>query len=211
MTEEEIRIAFGRHVEAGIFNPIRRHLRPDIADDRMAEGLGLIFEIFKAKALIGVELDAALLVHAARLRACDLTRRLVRGGQPARDAFHEPNFHQGKVETLHLDGVPEEIEFPGEGDAGLEALALEGLSIDPADWINSAIDLVSWLDGLPAEDRKLLELRQQGHTFQEIGLRLRVTLSKACHRVRALGFELAARMGVSVEGCNRAAPFEVAT
>ena len=58
--------AFGHNVAAGIFVPVARHLREDIREDRLAEGIGLTLQMYLRYAERGVILDDALLVHACR-------------------------------------------------------------------------------------------------------------------------------------------------
>jgi hypothetical protein len=38
----------------GIFDPVARHLREDLREDRLAEGIGLTFEMYKRYAECGV-------------------------------------------------------------------------------------------------------------------------------------------------------------
>ena len=183
------RDSFGVKVAAGMFNPVARHLREDIRDDRLADGIGLTFVMFMRYAERGVVIDDALLVHACHMRAIDLSRRVAgaHGAQPKRDVLDERNFHDGKLEVLHLG-----LEL-GEDDGGVGYAA--AMINNPTNNIVSALNLESWLDGLCEEDRLMLALRQAGHTLNEIGLQLAASTSAVCARLRALGHELADRIG----------------
>ena len=183
------RDTFGDKVAAGIFDPVARHLRDDLREDRLADGIGLTFETFMRYAERGVVMDDALLVHHCRLRAIDLSRRVAgsEGTQPKRDVLDERNFSEGKVEVLHLG-----LEL-GEDDGGVGFAA--AMVNDPTSYLVSALSLESWLEGLDEEDRLMLALRQAGHTLSEIGLQLAASTSAVCARLRALGHELAARIG----------------
>jgi hypothetical protein len=65
----------------------------------------VVWALALRKSEAGLQLDDALVVHAARLRAQDLRRLLPRGGQARRDVMHRSNRPDGKVEVLHLDGL----------------------------------------------------------------------------------------------------------
>ena len=181
------RDTFAEKVAAGIFNPVGRHLREDIRDDRLAEGVALTFEMFMRYAERGVVIDDALLVHSCHMRAIDLSRRVAGadGAQPKRDVYDERNYVDGKLEVLHLG-----LEL---GDDGIGFAA--AMTHNPTNFIVSALNLEDWLDGLCEEDRLLLALRQAGHTLNEIGLQLAASTSAVCARLHALGHELAARIG----------------
>jgi hypothetical protein len=180
---------FADKVARGIFKPVGRHLREDIREDRLAEGVALTFEMFARSAERGLVIDDALLVHHCRLRAIDLSRRVAGadGGQPKRDVLDERNYTDGTLEVLHLG-----LEF-GEDDGGVGYAA--AMVNNPTSHILSALNLESWLDGLDEEDRLLLALRHAGHTLNEIGLQLAASTSTVCARLHALGHELAARIG----------------
>jgi hypothetical protein len=180
---------FADKVAAGIFKPVGRHLREDIREDRLAEGVALTFEMFTRSAERGVVIDDALLVHHCRLRAIDLSRRVAGadGIQPKRDVFDERNYTDGKLEVLHLG-----LKL-GDDDGGVGYAA--AMVNNPTSHILSALSLEDWLDGLDEEDRLLLALRQAGHTLNEIGLQLAASTSAVCARLHALGHELAARIG----------------
>lgn len=93
----------------------------------------MTFELYWRKARAGVLLDDALLVHHCRLRAIDLGRQLVRGGQRKRDALDPRNYHQRRLEILRLDGLADEDgELPGEEQGDLVIGLSEGLADDPS-------------------------------------------------------------------------------
>ena len=64
------RRAFEAKVRAGIFNPIARHLHEDLREDRLAEGIASACRLYRNH---DGDVDTALLVHHARLRACDIS------------------------------------------------------------------------------------------------------------------------------------------
>jgi len=156
------RATFGHKVAAGIFDPVARHLREDIREDRLAEGIGLTFEIYLRYVDRGFVLDDALLVHACHMRAIDLSRRLAgaAGSQPKKDVFDERNYHDGKIEVFYL-GIESDEEDSALGYAA-------PLTANPTGHILSALSLEDWLSGLCERDQALLALRQAGHTLTEI-------------------------------------------
>ena len=182
------RDAFGQKVARGIFKPVARHLREDLRDDRLAEGIGLTFEMYLRYAERGVTIDDALLVHSCHLRAIDLSRRVAgaAGGQPKKDVYDERNYRDGKLEVLHL-GVP------GEDGDGVGYTA--ALTTNPTRDIMSALSLQGWLSGLCERDQTMLALRQAGHTLTEIGLRLAASTTTVCARLRELGAQLLLLVG----------------
>lgn len=194
MDDEEIRDLFEAKVRRGIFNPIERHLRPDLCEDRMAEALGLTFELFRERAKRGELVDDALLVHHAKLRALDCSRCLVKGYcQRARDVLDYRPFIAGKVRVLRLDGLvdDDDQEHDAEGDRELVGLAAE-LAANPVGKIISALNLSEWIAQLAPADRELLELRAEGHGLAEIASITGRSVTFACHRLHELGEQLAA-------------------
>ena len=195
-TTTDTRATFEQKVKRGIFNPVARHLHPQVRDDRFAEGLALTFELFAAHAERGIILDDALLVHACRLRAQDLGRCLVRAGtsQRRRGVMDIRNFLDGKVEVLQLDeecpALVREAQRSGDGDDA---------------WIVSTVDLERWLASLPAADRQLLSLRYEGNTLHEIARVLRSSTSAVFSRLKRLGSALAAHLGLHVHGAANVA------
>jgi hypothetical protein len=184
--------AFAAKVRAGIFAPVARHLREDLVDDRLAEGIGMAFEIYARKAAAGHAIDDALLVRACHLRAIDLSRRLAGadGAQPKKDVFDERNFKEGHVELLRLDGVFDQgdgVSFVGFAEPEVP---------NPARRLASAVDLERWVAGLGDQDRLMLALRQGGHTLTEIGTTIGRSTSFVFGRLHELGRELAERAGL---------------
>jgi hypothetical protein len=187
----DVRASFEAKVRGGIFQPVARHLREDLVDDRLAEGVGMAFEQSVTRAAGGHIMPDALLVQACHLRAVDLGRRLAGagGGQPKRDVMDERNYKEDRVEVLHLDG-----ELGDDEDEGF-VLALADVDVEyPARWLHSALDLESWLSCLAAGDRLLLALRRGGHTLEEIAKATGKSITTVLKRLRELGRELAARV-----------------
>ncbi len=42
----DVKRSFAAKVQRGMFNPVARHLRTDIAEDRLAEGIAMAFELY---------------------------------------------------------------------------------------------------------------------------------------------------------------------
>jgi hypothetical protein len=188
--------AFAEKVRAGIFRPVARHLREDLVEDRMAEGIGMAFEQYLTRAAEGRVMPDALLVQACHMRAVDLSRRLAGAGgaQPKRDVMDERNFKEGRVEVLRLDGLLSDDE-----DEGV-ALRLTDVEIgNPARWLVSAIDLETWLSHLASGDQLILRLRCAGHTLDEIAKTTGRSITAVLQRLRELGRELAERAGVELD------------
>jgi hypothetical protein len=148
----DVKRAFAAKVARGMFQPVARHLRSDIAEDRLAEGIAMTFELYARNATQGRILPDAVLVHACHLRAIDTSRRVAGagGGQPKRDVFDERNYTAGKVEVLRFDAPLEDME--GQSCLGFD----EPGTPHPARRLASAMDLESWLSSLDAQDRLLL-------------------------------------------------------
>jgi DNA-directed RNA polymerase specialized sigma24 family protein len=175
MDIDSTRAAFEAKVRRGMFNPIRRYLQKDLADDRMQEGLASAWLLYAAE-----RADDALLVHHAHLRAIDLSRHIA-GGNSKRDLCHPRNMKV--LEHVSIDdGV---------------GLARE-LASSPVRKIVSAIDLGAWLAELTDEDRRMLDLRMAGHTLDETAEKMSLSTSTVFARSRKLGLELAERAGIEV-------------
>jgi DNA-directed RNA polymerase specialized sigma24 family protein len=186
---------FARKVEKKMFAPVARHLRKDLVEDRLAEGIGMAFEQFAKSVAEGRPMEDALLVRACHLRAIDLGRRLAgaQGAHPRSDVFDERNYKAGQVEVLDLDGL-----LDGENDEG-QVLGLARLEAqNPAKKLASAVDLERWLGRLRPEDRMMLALRQAGHTLGGIGSAMGMSTSAVCARLKALGRDLADVAGAEV-------------
>jgi hypothetical protein len=187
--------AFAEKVRAGIFRPIARHLREDLVEDRMAEGIGMAFEQYINRAAEGRLMPDAVLVRACHVRAIDLGRRLAGadGAQPKKDVYDERAFREGHVELLRLDGLDEgEGTFLGFAEPEVP---------NPARKLASAVDLEKWIRGLGDQDRLMLALRQGGHTLTEIGIMVGRSTSFVFARLNELGRELAERAGLE-SGCE---------
>jgi hypothetical protein len=202
---EQVQQQFAGLMARRAFEPVRRHLTGSDADDRLAEGIGMVWEMALRKAQQGVRLDDALLVHAVRLRAIEIRRQFVKGGQPRRDALHRANYADGRTEVFHIEGFEDEDgAWPREGDVGLQVAWLSALTNDPSHAILSALDLDKWLLGLDDADRTLLSGRFTGMSLHELSLFAGRSVSAVFARLRLLGNALAARAGVVVE--ERRAP-----
>jgi DNA-directed RNA polymerase specialized sigma24 family protein len=173
---------------------VARHLRTDIAEDRLAEGIAMTFELYKNSVEKGQPLSDAILVHACHLRAIDLSRRVAgsQGGQPKRDAYDPRNYTDGKLELLSLDAACEDME--GQSSLGFD----EPGTPHPARRLASAMDLETWLSSLAPEDRLLLALRQAGHTLTEISVVTGKSITTVRVHLNDLGRELAERAGVKL-------------
>jgi hypothetical protein len=194
---QQVQQQFSHLMQKGAFNPIRRYLTGADADDRLQEGISQTFELALRKAAKGEHMDDALVVFAARLRATDIRRQFVKGGQPRRDALHRANFTDGRTQVFHLDGFDEEIDdWYGEGDVGLQAAWLPATAADPAEQLAAAIDLDTWLSSLGDADRELLAGRLAGHTLQELSWRTDASISSTFKHLRELGKELAQHAGI---------------
>ena len=199
MTTEEIREQFEKKVRAGIFRPVIRHITGNDPEERLAEAVAMTFELYARKAKAGVVLDDAVLVHHCRLRAIDLGRQLVKGGQRLRDAMDPRNFHRGRLELLRIDGIPDEDgDLHGEEDGNVVIGLADGLAQDPTPRIIGAIDLERWARTLPEGDRAVLAARYQGHTLQETAEAMDSSISAVFARLKRLGGELAHRAGVTI-------------
>jgi hypothetical protein len=191
----DVKREFASKVRRGMFSPVARHLRTDIAEDRLAEGIAMAFELYAKSVAKGEPLADAILVHACHLRAIDLSRRVAgsQGGHPKRDVFDPRNYNDGKVEVWSLDAQIEGAD--GEPWFGF---AEPGVP-NPAGRYASAMDLESWLGSLDAEDRLVLALRQAGSTLLEIGEATGKSINWARHRLLRLGYELAERAEVEIK------------
>ncbi|MGA7743104.1 MAG: hypothetical protein WBP56_02365 [Polyangia bacterium] len=134
---EEIRSCFDQKIRSGMFKPITRRLHADMAEDRTQDALALVYQQYRRHAEKGEILDDATLVHAARLRAEDLSRQIVPAGGKARKGcvMDLRNYIEGKVEVLRLDQIlqdKEECEMLG---------MAESLAANPVLYRNSSREL----------------------------------------------------------------------
>jgi hypothetical protein len=193
-TVVDVKREFAAKVARGMFQPVARHLRTDIAEDRLAEGIAMTFELYAKSVAEGHPLHDAILVHACHMRAIDLSRRVAGagGGHPKRDVFDPRNYSDGKLELLSLDAEYEDLE--GQATIGYA----EPCVPSPARRFASAMDLESWLSSLASDDRLLLALRQAGHTLNEIAGVLGSSITTVRKRLLALGHALAERAEVEI-------------
>jgi hypothetical protein len=191
----DVKRSFAAKVARGMFLPVARHLRSDIQEDRLAEGIAMAFELYAKSVADGHPVTDAILVHRCHMRAIDLRRRVAgaAGAHPKRDVYDERNYTAGHVELLSLSVGFEDME--GQSSLGFD----EPGTPHPARRLASAMDLESWLVSLSAEDRLVLALRQAGSTLQEIGEPTGKSINWARHRLLRLGAELAERAGVELE------------
>jgi hypothetical protein len=173
--------AFGAKFARGIFKPVARHLPEYVREDRLAEGVALVFEHYADQARRGHVVDDAVLVHACRRRACDPSRYLVRGCASRRDALDVRALLAGDVVLVALDAAD-------------DVSRADAAELDPECFLVAALDLRAWLTGLDDEDRDALAMRAAGFTFDEIGDALDCSTSAAFARCRRLGHELAERV-----------------
>lgn len=205
VNENDISEKFSSMVKKGTFKSVSRFISTD-AEERLQEGICQTFELYRAHALRGVELAVPVLVCVCRRRAVDLSRHLVRGQHSLKDPLDPRAFHQGRVELVHLDGVPDgEGDLDGEGDHQLEATIFDKESANPTAKIISTISLAAWVAKLTKEDLALISLRIQGFTLTEIADEVSRSISVICQRLQQLGQDLAQHAQLPVPKRNRKA------
>ena len=178
------RAKFEGHVRKGIFQPVARHITHD-TEDRLQDAICQTWGMYRRNAERGKDLNPAILVHACRRRAKDIGRHFANGGtHKKRDVFDQRNFLEGRVAMIDIDVA--------DGDAGILGFA-QTTSINPSRKVISAIDLGDWLRTLPARDRKMLALREAGHSWEETGAAVGMSMRSAYERCRSLGVQLACR------------------
>ncbi len=191
MDENDISEKFGIMVKRGIFRSVARFISSD-TEERLQEGVCQAFELYRQHALRGVELNAPVLVCICRRRAVDLSRHLVRGQHSVKDPLEPRAYHQGRLELIHLDGVPDpEGELDGEGDSELEASIFDKESANPTAKIISNISLAMWVAKLPKDDLALISMRVEGFTLTEIANEVGKSITVICQRLQHLGQDLA--------------------
>lgn len=199
----DLRRSFEDKIRRGIFKPIERFLHEDIREERMQEALGLTWRLYADHAERGEILDDALLVHACKLRAIDLSRYVAQcdGGQRKRDVFDLRNYIAGHVEVLRFGDFDADDEHrgPDEDEAPIGFGLAEATSSNPTRRIISAVSLTAWLAELPVEDRHMLELRAAGLTLEETAEKMSVSTSCVFVNCRRLGLALAEHAGICVE------------
>ncbi|HQP36700.1 MAG TPA: hypothetical protein PLI95_16050 [Polyangiaceae bacterium] len=185
MNLQAARSKFEGHVRRGIFQPVSRHI-PHDAEDRMQDAIAQTWAMYRRYAERGQDIEPAILVHSCRLKAQDIGRHFANDGtQKKRDVFDKRNYLDGRVALIDID-VPDR-----DADADVIPGFAEAMAMNPTRKINSAIDLTAWLETLHARDRKMLELRAAGHTWEETGAAVGMPLRSAYGRCQKLGMELA--------------------
>ncbi len=196
--KNDINEKFGIMVKKGVFKSVARFITND-TEERLAEGIAQVFELYRRKALLGVELEPAILVCACRRRATDTSRHLAKGSNKLTDAMSPRAFHQARVELLHLDGLPDaDGDLDGGEDQEIAGTIFERESANPTARIISTISLGEWLAGLAEEDVTLVGLRLEGHGLAEIAADVGKSITTVCHRLHSLGEDLALHAQVSV-------------
>ena len=197
-----LRGEFEKKIRRGIFNPVARFLPEDVREDRLQDAIAQTWAMYERYAERGELLDDAILVHSCGLRATDASRHYVpcEGYQRKRDALDPRNFMEGHVEVLHFGDFADgdEPRGPDEDDAPLGVGLADATSSNPTRRILSAIDLAAWLDELPPEDRRMLELRAAGHGLEEIAGKMKVSTSCVFANCKRLGLALAEYAGMSI-------------
>ena len=191
----DVKRSFALKVARGMFNPVARHLRQDIAEDRLAEGIAMTFELYAKNAAEGRVIPDAILVQACHMRAIDLSRR-VAGSQGC-----HPSATPTTRATTPTASSSSSASTPA---ARIWRGSPASASMSPARrtrragwrrrWTSSA-GSGHWM----AEDRLVLALRQAGSTLEEIGQACGKSINWARHRLLRLGYELAERAGLEVE------------
>jgi hypothetical protein len=196
----DLRSEFEKKIRRGIFNPVARFLPEDVREDRLQDAIAQTWQMYERYAERGELLDDAILVHSCGLRATDASRHYVpcEGYQRKRDALDPRNFLEGHVEVLRFGDFGDEDEHrgPDEDDAPVGFGLAEATSTNPTRRILSAINLVAWLQDLPAEDRRMIELRAAGFDLEEIAGELGTSKFAVCRRIKELGEDLAKHAGL---------------
>jgi DNA-directed RNA polymerase specialized sigma24 family protein len=205
----DLRGEFEKKIRRGIFNPVARFLPEDVREDRLQDAIAQTWQMYERYAARGELLDDALLVHSCRLRATDASRYYVPcdGYQRKRDALDPRNFMDGRIEVLRFGDFADEDEHrcPDEDEAPVGVGFAEATSNNPTRKILSAIDLTAWLEELPAEDRRMLELRAAGFTLEETAAKLGVSTSCVFANCKRLGQALAEHAGIYIQPKKRKA------
>jgi hypothetical protein len=203
----DLRREFENKIRRGIFNPVARFLPEEVREDRLQDAVAQTWAMYERYAERGELLEDAILVHSCGLRATDPSRHYVpcNGYQRKRDALDPRNFLEGNVEVLRFGDfdMDDERRGPDEDEAPLGFGLAEATSANPVRKILSAIDLTAWLDELPADDRRMLQLRAAGFTLEETAAKLRVSTSNIFARCKRLGIVLAERAGVGLQAKKR--------
>jgi DNA-directed RNA polymerase specialized sigma24 family protein len=165
-------------------------------EDRVQEGLAFAWAWYSQQAARGNVPDTALVVHVAKLRTRDRTRRFIRaeGARWGEDVYvqQERGIELRRLEAVHDHDSEEERHED-------HSLGLARLGVgNPESNVVSAFDLVAWTDNLSSDDRQLLARRYEGFGLEEIGKETGRSVAGVFRRARQLGLELAARAEVEV-------------
>ncbi|WP_438040144.1 hypothetical protein [Sorangium sp. So ce128] len=187
--------AFEDKIKRGIFNPVARLLPEQVREDRLQDAIAQTWAMYERYAERDELLDDAILIHSCGLRATDASRYYVPCDwyQRKRDVFDLRNFMHGRVEVLRFGDFAAEDEHrgPDEDEAPVGFSLAEATSNNPTQRILSAINLIAWLAELPADDRRMLELRAAGFDLGEIANELGSSTFAICRRIKELGEDLA--------------------
>ncbi|XXX76093.1 hypothetical protein WMF30_51435 [Sorangium sp. So ce134] len=188
----DLRRSFEDKIKRGIFNPVARLLPKHVREDRLQDAIAQTWDMYERYAERGELLDDAILVHSCGLRATDASRYYVPcdGYQRKRDVFDPRNFMEGRVEVLRFG------DFDDEDEAPFGFALAEATSSNPTRRILSAINLTAWLADLPADDRRMLELRAAGIDLEEISGEIGSSTFAICRRIEELGENLAGHAGL---------------
>lgn len=202
MTRQELNEKFDQKVRNGMFRPILRHLTDEnTAEDYLQDAVCQTWQVYcRNIEEKGKVLDDALLIHACKLRAVDMSRRFV-GADGARcrnqDVLDKRLYRDGKVMVLRIDGFQDE-QTP-DGDRQVQIGWAEATNITPEREMNSALDLETWIGDLPFKDQDLMKLKYLGHGCRDITNKLDLPYMPTYRRIRQLGHDLADRAGVHIE------------
>ena len=201
MTQHEINQEFTKKVHRKIFHPIKRHLKiAHEAEDMWQDAVAQVWAMYSRYAARGEVLDDALLVHACRLRATDMSRRFtgtLGAHRTNQDVLDPRCYRDGHVHVYRLGGI-HDTEQADETDRALEVSLAETAAEDPEQrWI-SAIDLQSWVHDQSFQDQGLMSGKMEGKTTKEVAHESRLPYMVAWRKTRTLGHELADRAGVEI-------------
>ncbi|WP_437301146.1 hypothetical protein [Sorangium sp. So ce426] len=191
----DLRRSFEDRITRGIFNPVARLLPEHVREDRPQDAIAQTWAMYERYAERGELLDDAILVHSCGPRATDASRYYVpcNGYQRKCDVFDPRNFMEGRIEVLRFGDFDDEDEHrgPDEDEAPVGFGLAEATSSNPTRRILSAINLTAWLADLPADDRRMLELRAAGFDLEEISGEIGSSMFAICRRIEELGENLA--------------------
>ncbi len=208
LSHEAINANFSDMIADDIFNPVMRHLDDaHDAEDRFQEALCLIWRDYYSAAMKGHSTDRGALVHGLRLKAFDPSHCFVPGRRRRRDVMGAMACLWDGIQVLRFDGLPDvepgpyaDNDLTRDNPMSFVDAVSYAATRDVEDQLVSAFDLEAWLDEQTEQDRRLLAARLAGGSFQECGKAVGMSVSRAHHRLKALGRELAqtAKLSLSV-------------